>query len=1420
MKFELLYYPYGSENTTAAVHAEADESRLKELYTLVIEGVGSLGGDAANAREYTDTFADPLDRDYDHSAPAKISFGCFENEKIMEAHEGNLYFSEEDAIAAALYGYILLDFSDDEESDIEADPVNNGGEPVKFERSPSVGVIIEGLTVTVDYKGDTYTNIHKVSMLDSSLGLCGIRFIGEKNGGQQNTYYLLTKTTLNDNQYREYTIVQSPSAGIIETGPKYRYAGNCLNFQTSLESSAIDFLCGDPISTRDEDGNKFCDYTKCAAYVSGKEEQHQDWANTAHLFFERNGEDFTFSVLKNGKLYKKISRTEDAVIFYGTTFSFAPDTDTDKLFDIVFRKTNGQYLNEECLILMTKYINSSIDMPTIPEGDKLKAADYSAFYDACVRSFYKAFENSERYYTTKYQWLSPLEGKVEEWSETTRKNLGTETPPACQLAISRGDNGKYVFAFEDATVTAHVSVSHADKNFRQRFYPAFPDFVVESVAFTENAGTVELRPANGQMYIQITDAKTSQTYEERFALLRMEPDFDNTGIPRNLYLGADWIRVKRNLDIYRKIKDAVIQFGIEKFETCVDDSSENRRDRIEELLYDEEGMVPDETVISMVVQFEKEFERTRQIPNIAIVGQAGTGKTTLAKKLGKIFGKDVLALTPSDLRGAYIGHTKYEVVQKLAEAAMNNQIFYVDEVYQLMDDRFGAEALTVLLPLMSGDRTKIDAGLDKGQNPPIEIDFKEGYVKKGDKVTANFAPGIVPIWISGYENEVRVMINRNQGLYRRLKKVIIKSPTTSDLFKKLTEELEKTAKGSDKAARNALMLKKYFNDNGSEAVKKFFGWGSQPQNSKYFANNAGVVNFLSNCLDSIDFGKDVGPQIEDIISSTKCDIKRQLAAVRIGSSNGNNAASDSSSAVFDAKDTIQVITDIDTRFSDLVGCSSQIAYMRSIIEMLINKSVYEDYNLTVPKGALMEGLPGVGKTFIARAMAGELEQHFQEEAPDKRFGFMSFSASELGNKPASYIASIFNTAEEYDACVLFIDEVDAIAKHRNENSFYDRYLELIKQMDGIEKRSNVFILAATNALENLDPAFVRSGRIDKRLEFILPDKDSRKELAGRAIKKRIKTLVNFVPGGKEEDIDVIAELIAKKTSGHTAGDIDNMINTAFIMYHQFNRYGTHIDEFNGLIDRDFFKSYPFIECSQNKRLEISVKDKNRIKDSVLSELYLFIEEEIERTQAGVLNYKKREQEFNTEKNGNCSSVAIHEVGHAVMSMVVGEKLFDVITTLPRGDSLGYVSHSELELVTKADYENRIRVLMGGRIAEEIIYGKDNISTGAVSDMRKATECARAMIERWGFSDKFGFMALSVPAGRYLGRNCNYTCSEEFRMDSDIAVNELLQKLYRETLGMLSDKKELIKNLAKHVFEKETMSGDEFKEFYQAQQMQN
>lgn len=471
------------------------------------------------------------------------------------------------------------------------------------------------------------------------------------------------------------------------------------------------------------------------------------------------------------------------------------------------------------------------------------------------------------------------------------------------------------------------------------------------------------------------------------------------------------------------------------------------------------------------------------------------------------------------------------------------------------------------------------------------------------------------------------------------------------------------------------------------------------------------------------------------------------------------------------------------------------------------KAQYEGLNINIPKGALLLGMPGVGKTFIARAMAGELQEAFG--GTNQRVGFMSLSAPELITRPVSFIGSIFDAAEEYDVCVIFIDEVDAIAKNRFQNESYSHFIELIKQMDGIEQRSNVFILAATNAPESLDPAFTRSGRIDKELSFTLPDKAVRVELAKGNLVKRCGALRNFVYSvsdagtGRNADrrmeesceknqkgIKMLAEKIAEITRGYTPGDIENIINEAFIRYVREEHPEPGIPKL------------PHRNASEFGNAELDC-------------LYGHIYEAVERKKIGDPHPADREEHFSIEKNDqSCSSVSIHEVGHAVVSRLYGCEPFEKITSLPRGSALGYVMLSQKAPVTKRDYKNRIRCAMGGRIAEELVYGEENISVGAGEDMKTATGFARAMVEKFGFADEFGFMALREDTAQYLGRS-EYSCSESFRRQSDEAVSRLLKKLYEETADKLADKKELIIKLARKVFEEETMTGEKFIRYYES-----
>lgn len=1218
-----------------------------------------------------------------------------------------------------------------------------------------------------------------IRLAERELGYSCVVFLAQKAGDEPSWYTLFSQTNYGPPTFRDYYVVQTESFGLLESDGRHTFINGYFDESAAQSGEAA-------VKT----------------------------INLINRFISKErGDNFAISDLRERELCPVIERTDEAVTFFG---------------GVEFRNKNGRYLNDALVCgdfgewgVITAY-NIPINLPRPQEY-----ADLTSFNNECMAALNRAFCNAERFTLSK---------------ESESGEAETST-----LEINRAENGKFVVACENARITLNV------QSYPQRSECALITssrlaliFTVEEVSFSEitkngKEVTVSIIPSPEQPDSPRITLFIDQSIrsEGNINVLKNSPDFDGGDLPTELSLKAFFPEVTEELDIYGKIKDAVIAYGVEKCIEKFSGQTEKDNEDMAAALYPDQKMVRDDSVIETARQLKNEFERTGKIPNLAIVGQAGTGKTTLVKMLAeKIFNKKVLALSPSDLKGAYVGHTIHMVLKNIAFAIQYGEIVFIDEAYELMGDEFGREAVTILLPLMTGDRKKFHSHLDRDEYGDIDIDLGErktvngveevrnGYLRINGRELKTFPPMHLPVWLAGYEDEIRAMITQNQGLYRRLKKVVLSSPTTVSLLNQLRVNLkEQMSGGIKKIQEKAASLYKYFgfyrqNENGSadidinyenlRPVRDFFGWGAQPQNSKYFASYAGVITFMNNCLDAIDFSKNLDAQINDIILKTKVDVKRQLSVVR------KTAKTDDP---LKGADSINVITDIDIRFSDLIGCDSQVAYMQSIIEMLVNKSVYENYNMSIPKGALMEGLPGTGKTFIAKAMAGELQERFQNEAPDKRFGFMAVSGAELGSRPSSYISSLFNTAEEFDACIMFIDEVDSIAKERGKNPRYENYLELIKYMDGIEKSSNVFILAATNAPEDLDPAFVRSGRIDKRLVFNLPDKKAREEFARRSLGKHLKLLEKRGKFNAQKDAEGVSETaqrIAEKTQGYTTRDIENIINNAFVAYHQYIKCNEkNDDEQNNM--SGIFKNYPFIKFNSNQNSTPMSIDRNKNKivsrNRSLNDLYLFIDEEIEKERVGEWKRADGEVKFNTDKNGNNrSSTAIHEVGHAVVNLLLNIPI-DIITTMPRGNALGYVAPAEQNLNTKSDYEKKIRVCMGGRIAEEVVYGKDNISGGASQDMRNATHYARWMIEVYGFSDELGFMALSAPSGNYLGGGNSYICSEAFREKSDKAVNMLLQRLYAETYGMLADKKELIEKLAKEVFDKESMTGKEFKAIF-------
>lgn len=1093
-----------------------------------------------------------------------------------------------------------------------------------------------------------------------------------------------------------------------------------------------------------------------------------------HLFLETNGEDITFSVLYGGRLCPKISRNDQRVVFYDTPDDASGACGREEAFrDIIFESIDGEYQYTPDSgapdILKRKFNGVVFTPPETPDRDQLDRASASALYTDYLNALYTALAGAKEYRTGAY-------------------------------VFRREDTGSMLCAKIDGfTLYGKLEVpDRADES--GRWYSVWfnpwdqfiedSDLSVQRAAFSRSGIEIALVPMychSSPLNIYLS-AKIEVNDEEQhsgsFDELNKRGFFSRVRLPETVQFDWHFTAFMKHIEVYKKIRQAMLDASMQQFLRDLTGFPQELGARdMEKLLYGE-GLEPDPDVISLVMELQTRYNDTGRIPNIAMIGEAGTGKSTMAVKIARVlFNKGLMVNSPSDLKAPYVGQSKYETLSRLIEAARHEEIFFIDEAYTLMQDSFGLEAVSFLLPLMTDSQNvrTLEARLN---NATLSADFINGRAtfkkdEKSEPLVTKFAPGVPPIWIAGYEDDIRLMLYENQGLYRRFRRVTLKTPTTGKLYEELlkkTRQLIQTAKDGSATGDKARILLNLF-EKKADLIKKFFQWGAQPQNSKYFASHAGVENFLDRCLYGVDFSsgqseENIAGQMETVISQIKRDIRNQLDTLRRkGDRRGAAGVEDG--------DRVEMVTDIKTRFKDLIGCDAQIRYMNTIIQMLVHKSFFDERAMTVSRGALLLGRPGVGKTFIASAMAGELQERFEKEAPDKHMGFMSLSAPELTAREPGFIRSVFDKAEEYDACVIFIDEVDAIAKKRSKNDCYSHFIELIKQMDGIEQRSNVFVLAATNAPEFLDPAFTRSGRIDQTLTFDLPDRDDRLKLAERSLTRRCGKLPMFDVEENRDGVHGLAKKLAAITPGYTPGDIENIVNTAFILYYQEE------------------------ERSPSKVLE--TKD-------LMECLYRYLYEAVERKRIGELRPKGEETFSVAQNNESRSSAAVHEVGHALVEILRGCEPFEKITVLPRGSALGYVTPTQNPDVTKADYENRIRSIMGGRIAEEIVYGADNISVGASSDIQKATRLARYMVEEVGFASEFGFMSLKESTARYLGEG-EYICSEAFRKQSDEAVNELLKRLYQETKSMLEDKKELIVTLAGQVFKRETMTGQEFLQLY-------
>ena len=436
------------------------------------------------------------------------------------------------------------------------------------------------------------------------------------------------------------------------------------------------------------------------------------------------------------------------------------------------------------------------------------------------------------------------------------------------------------------------------------------------------------------------------------------------------------------------------------------------------------------------------------------------------------------------------------------------------------------------------------------------------------------------------------------------------------------------------------------------------------------------------------------------------------------------------------------------RFADVAGEDEAKENLQEVVNYLHDPTKYKEIGASMPKGILLVGPPGTGKTMLAKAVAGE-----------SNVPFFSISGSEFVEMfvgmGASKVRDLFTQAKEKAPCIVFIDEIDAIGQKRSGGQYggnderEQTLNQLLTEMDGFEGNNGVIILAATNRPESLDPALTRPGRFDRRVPVELPDLKGREDIL-KVHAKKIKIA---------EDVDF--NKVARMASGASGAELANIVNEAALRaVRDGRRFATQAD----------------------------------------------LEESIEVVIAG---YQKKNAIMTDHEK---KVVSYHEIGHALVAALQTHSApVQKITIVPRtSGALGYtmqVEEGNHYLMTKEEMENKIATLTGGRAAEERVFG--SITTGASNDIEQATKLARAMITRYGMSDDFGMVALEAVTNQYLGGDTSLACSADTQTKIDQQVVALVKQQHEKALKILTDNRGKLDELAKHLYEKETITGEEF-----------
>ena len=446
---------------------------------------------------------------------------------------------------------------------------------------------------------------------------------------------------------------------------------------------------------------------------------------------------------------------------------------------------------------------------------------------------------------------------------------------------------------------------------------------------------------------------------------------------------------------------------------------------------------------------------------------------------------------------------------------------------------------------------------------------------------------------------------------------------------------------------------------------------------------------------------------------------------------------------------VYVQSETGIKFADVAGEDEAKEILQEIVDFLHNPKKYEEIGAKMPKGALLVGPPGTGKTLLAKAVAGEAN-----------VPFFSISGSEFVEMfvgmGAAKVRDLFQQANEKAPCIVFIDEIDTVGKKRDGGGFSGNdereqtLNQLLAEMDGFDGKKGVVILAATNRPDSLDPALLRPGRFDRRVPVELPDLKGREEI--------LKVHAKNIRVGDNVDYNAIARM----ASGASGAELANMINEAAL------------------------------RAVRDGRKFVTQAD---------------LEESVEVVIAG---YQKKNK-IMTDKEKLI--VSYHEVGHALAALQSHSAPVTKITIIPRtSGALGYtmqVDEDEHNLMSREELENKIATLTGGRVAEDLVF--HSITTGASNDIEQATKVARSMITRFGMNEEFGMVAFETVTNQYLGGDTSLACSESTAAQIDEKVVAAVRKQYDKAEQLLKDNMPKLHELAKYLYEKETITGDEFME---------